>query len=252
MIATLNSLQETVVKGRDLLPTTRLAGTSTHSADFSGGVKSRIRVLHLVDTLNIGGTENQLIQVVLRMQQAGHHVTVGCLRSEGPLLRVLREAAVPVVEFPKRKTLLSLHGARQLLRLATFLRRGRFDVVHAHDLWANLIGIPGGRLAGTPIVISSRRYLQDLEWYTPWRNWVVRWIYRLSTRVVVNSRAICELLVNRDRVDPEKIQVVYNGVEVERFAGGQTEREKLVPRVGKGSKLIVVLANMYSRVKGHA
>src|SRR5215472_1408693 len=72
------------------------------------------RVLHLVDSLNIGGTENQMACVALRMRQIRHQVTVGCLRAEGPLLQLLQQAGVPVVEFRKERTLLSFNGARQL------------------------------------------------------------------------------------------------------------------------------------------
>src|SRR5215471_7775323 len=60
-----------------------------------------VRVLHLVDTLNIGGTESQLVQLALRTQGAGHDVTVGCLRAEGLLLQALQQAGIPVVEFRK-------------------------------------------------------------------------------------------------------------------------------------------------------
>jgi glycosyltransferase involved in cell wall biosynthesis len=215
-------------------------------------VKRRMRVLHLVDTLNVGGTENQLVQLALRMQETGHRVTVGCLRAEGSLLQVLQQADIPVVEFRKGKTLLCFNGARQLLRLTAFLRNGRFDVVHAHDLWANLLGVPAGRLARIPVVVSSRRYLADLEWYTPWRNRVVRFIYRLSTRVIVNSKAVQERLVGGDHLTADKILVLYNAVDVERFTRARRNREKLLPNMAERSKVIAVLANMYSPVKGHA
>jgi glycosyltransferase involved in cell wall biosynthesis len=211
-----------------------------------------VRVFHLVDTLNIGGTESQLVQLALRMQRAGHDVTLGCLRAEGPLLQALEQSGIPVIEFRKDKTLLSLNGARQFLRLARFLRKGRFEVLHAHDLWANLLGVPAGRLARIPVVISSRRYLADLEWYTPWRNRIIRFIYWLSTRVIVNSKAVRERLVAGDRLAPEKILVIYNAVDVERFARARRNRDKLLPHIAVGCKVIAVLANMYSPVKGHS
>jgi glycosyltransferase involved in cell wall biosynthesis len=206
----------------------------------------------LVDTLNIGGTESQLVQLAVCMQRVGHRVTVGCLRAEGPLLQVMKRAGIPVVEFRKEKTLLSLNGARQLVRLAAFLRAGKFDVLHAHDLWANLLGIPASRLARTPVVISSRRYLADLEWYTPWRNRIVRFIYRLSSRVVVNSNAVRERLVGREKLAPARVRVIYNAVDVERFACAPRNRAKLLAHIAERSKVIAVLANMYSPVKGHA
>lgn len=235
-----------------ILKDNRPLGLRTAGTNPSLSTACRPRVLHLVDTLNIGGTENQLVQIAVHMKRRGYDITVGCLRAEGPLLRTLQRADIPVVEFRKGKTLLSWNGIRQLLRLTSFLHRGRFAVIHAHDLWANLLGVPAGRLARVPLVIASRRYLDDLEWYTPWRKRAVCLIYLLATWVVVNSQAISERLVVKEQVPAEKIRTVHNGVDVERFSRARPEREKLLPNVGKSSKLIAVLANMYSRVKGHA
>ena len=209
------------------------------------------RVLYLVDTLNVGGTEAQVAHVALRLLSRGHGVVVGCLDAEGPLLEVLKREGVPIVEFHKGKRLLSLNGVYQLFRLAHFLRRRRFHAVHAHDVWSNLLAVPAAWLARTPIIISSRRYMADLDWYTPWKNAVMRLIYRLSTRVIVNSTSVRDLLVKRDGLPPEKIRVLNNGVDVDRFATAHADREQLFPGIGN-SKLIAVVANMYSRVKGHA
>ncbi|PYX88295.1 MAG: hypothetical protein DMG67_17525 [Acidobacteria bacterium] len=215
-------------------------------------VGAAFRVLHLVDTLNVGGTETQMAQAALRLHAKRHDVTVGCLRAEGPLLEVLQQAGISVVEFRKEKTLLSLNGVRQLLRLAVFLRRKNFHALHAHDLWANLLGVPAARLARTPVIISSRRYLADLEWHTPWRNRLMGLIYRRSTQVVVNSVAVRETLLGSYGLPLKKVRIVYNAVDIDRFMGVQPDRDRLLPGVGIGAKVIAVVANMYSPVKGHA
>ena len=211
-----------------------------------------MRVLYLVDTLNVGGTETQMASAARHLHHAGHRVVVGCLREEGPLLASLRNTGIRVMAFPKRKTLLSLNGIYQLARLACFLLWHDFQVLHAYDLWANLLGVPAARLAGTPVIISSRRYLADLEWYTPWRNRIIRFIYRLSTCVIVNSKAVREKLVDQDHVAPEKLRIIYNAVDVSRFADAHEARERVLPNINESSRLIAVLANMYSHVKGHA
>jgi glycosyltransferase involved in cell wall biosynthesis len=210
------------------------------------------RVLHLVDTLNIGGTETQMAQAALRLHSRQHEITVGCLRAEGPLLEVLQQAGIPVVEFRKEKSLLSPNGLRQLLRLAILLRSKKFHALHAHDLWANLLGVPAARLAGTPVIITSRRYLEDLEWHTPWRNRILGMLDRLSTHVVVNSSAVRKILLQAYGVSPEKVRVIYNGVDVERFVRVRRNRKKVLPALVSDSKIVAVVANMYSRVKGHA
>ena len=208
------------------------------------------RVLLLVDTLNVGGTESQVAHTALRLKTASYYVTVACLRAEGPLLEMLRKAGISVAEFRKGKTLLSINGLRQLLRLARFLRRGKFHVMHAYDLWANLLGVPAARLALTPIIVSSRRYLAEHDWYTARRARILRAVYRLSTYVVVNSNSVRQLLVERDHIPSERIHVIYNGVDVDRFTRPRRNKARKSLSVKENSKVVVVLANMYA-VKGH-
>jgi glycosyltransferase involved in cell wall biosynthesis len=120
-------------------------------------------------------------------------------------------------------------------------------------LWSNLLGVPAAWLARTPVIISSRRYLADLEWYRPWKDKVLSIIYRRSTFVVVNSQAVKTLLANRYRgLREEKIHVIYNGVDVDHFAAARAERQRLLPDVAGNRQLIAVLANMYSPTKGHS
>ena len=63
----------------------------------------------------------------------------------------------------------SLQAGYQLLRMAFYIRREKVDVVHAHDLWGNLMGVPAAWLARAPVIISSQRDLATLWWYTPQR-----------------------------------------------------------------------------------
>ena len=210
------------------------------------------RILYLVETLEVGGTERQMVETALQLRGRGHELVVGCLRAQGPLLEVLQQASIEIVEFPRGTKLFSFQGFFQLLRLATFLRRGSFDVLHAHDLPANLVGVPAGWLAGTPIIISSRRYLADLDWCSTWKNRIISAIYRLSHYVVVNSNVICDLLVRRDGVKKEKIRVLYNAVNAERFANCRHNSREILGAEGERSKRIAVVANMHCRVKGHA
>jgi glycosyltransferase involved in cell wall biosynthesis len=214
-------------------------------------VKDTTRVFYFVETLNVGGTETQLVQTALRLHSR-HNVTVGCLCAEGPLLQTLQRAGIAVVEFRKGKTLLSARGLYQLLRLAIFLRKRRFHVVHAYDLMANLLGVPAAWLARVPIIISSRRYHADLEWYRPWRQKVIRMVYSLSTYVLVNSKCVRDLLVEKDGLPLEKIRVLYNGVDLGRAAGAPREAKGVLAGLGSRSKRIAVVANMHSPTKGHA
>ena len=113
------------------------------------------RVFHLIDSFNVGGTETQAVELARRLPATGYEVTVGCLKREGPLEDRLQGTGIAIREFRSRGGIDSPSGLRQLLRMSWFLRS--FDIVHTHDLWSNLVGVPAARLAGIPAIVSSRR-----------------------------------------------------------------------------------------------
>jgi len=209
------------------------------------------RVLFVISSLELGGTETQMAQVAQRLNRNGHRVTVVCLRPGGVLEDKLKNVGVPVLVFPKEGFLVSLRGAYEILRLVRFIRRNAFDVVQAHDLWGNLMAVPAARIAGVPIIISSQRDLAHLYWYTPLRSRIIQVIHRLSTNVIANSAAVENMLVNDFHIPRRRVRILRNGLDFERFALAQGDRLKIFPSVDSKARLVAVVANMHSSVKGH-
>ena len=212
--------------------------------------RPRRRIFFLLDSLNVGGTETQAVELARRLDPADYEVTLGCLRARGPLLERLQNSAVSLREFHPNGGMDSPGGIYQLLRLTVFLRRGKFEVVHTHDVWSNLLGVPAARLAGVPVIISSRRDLAHLDWYQSKRRVWLRRIQNLSAVVLANATPIREALIAEDMFAPEKVRVIHNGIDVEKFARVNRDRDRILPGVGHGT-LIVLVGNMHSDVKGH-
>jgi len=213
-------------------------------------VQARRRVFYLLDSLNVGGTETQAVELALRLDPGRYDVTLGCLRAQGPLLERLRGSAVRIEEFHPNGGIDSAGGAYQLLRLTAFLRRGRFHIVHTHDLWSNLMGIPAARMARIPAIISSRRDLGHLDWYETGRRVWLRRIQNLSSVVLANANPIREALIAEDGFKPQKVRVIHNGVDVGKFTSIGDCREQLFPGSAR-QKLIVLVGNMHTDIKGH-
>jgi L-malate glycosyltransferase len=210
-----------------------------------------LRIFFLLDSLDLGGTETQAVELAKRLDARRYEVTLGCLRASGPLRQRLEPGRVKLLEFRSRRGIDSPGGMYQLLRLAAFLRRGGFDVVHTHDLWSNLLGIPAGRLARVPVIISSCRDLSHTDWYTPRRRRILRRIQRHWSMVLANSSAIRDDLVAHDGFTAEQVRVIRNAVDMERFAVAG-DRKRVLTEEADGGKLVVQLGNMVSDVKGHA
>ena len=179
---------------------------------------SKRRVFFLVDSFNVGGTETQAVELALRFDPAAYDMPLACLKKEGPLLERLNHTAIRVVEFHPHGGFDSPGGIYQLLRMSNFLRKGRYQVVHAHDLWSNLIGVPAAKIAGVPVIVSSQRDLSHDPWYQTTRGRLLRAVQRRSTVLLTNAAAIREGLVEQEGFSPAKVKVIRNGVDVERFA----------------------------------
>jgi glycosyltransferase involved in cell wall biosynthesis len=166
-----------------------------------------VRLLLVVDSLEVGGAERQVVELAVALQRSGHQVTVACSVA-GDLSGVLEEVGIPVRPLLDRlvKRRLSLAYA---LRLRRLLRRERSDLVHAH-IYASAVAAAIATLGtGIPLVITEHT---EASWQT-WRaRQVSRWVYRRVERIIAVSTPIRRRLVERDGVHPDIITIVPNAV----------------------------------------
>lgn len=230
-------------------PSSTIDGLTADTVRSPVGSRRR-KVFHLVDSFNVGGTETQAVELALRMPSSTYAITLGVLLAQGPLLERLKGSTVHVEEFHPRGGLDSPAGFYQILRLAAFLRREGFEVVHAHDLWSNLMGVPAARLAGVPAIISSQRDLSQFAWYRGLKRKILRRVQRMSDVLLANATPIRDALIAEEGFSPAKLRVIRNGVDTARIQRGKRDRDRLFPGAGTG-KLVVLVGNMHSDVKGH-
>src|SRR5580698_6270292 len=240
-------------------PANRVPSERTSGERVSGAYPNAVRrkVFFLLDSLNVGGTETQAVELAIRLDSNRYDVTLGCLRARGPLLGRLAGSAVSVREFYPKGGFDSIPGMYQMFRLAIFLRRGGFQIVHTHDLYANLLGIPAAVIARVPVIISSQRDLAHLDLYRTRRRTWLRRLQKLSTAVLTNADAVRDAVLAENHFAPEKVRVIHNGVDMEKFSHGSRDRTWLVPgaaaEVAKENaqeKWIALVGNMHSDVKG--
>jgi len=168
-----------------------------------------IRLAFCIQGFEIGGTELNAVRWAERLSAERFRLTVVHLRPDGPLRTRYEQAGADLLYMPLR----SLHGPaaiRQGIRLARFLAREGIHVFHAHDIGANIFGVPWARLAGIPAVIASCR------WWQLNRRRVERvanrWAYRAAHRVLANSPSVAALLTREEGVPPAKVVCIPNSL----------------------------------------
>jgi L-malate glycosyltransferase len=233
------------------LPASNVEKDGVAAAQGEGGRSSRQRrVCFVLDSLNIGGTETQAVELARRLDPERYSLTLVCLRARGPLKERLQGTRVQVLEFHPNGGMNSPGGIYQLFRLAAFLRRERFEILHAHDLWANLLGVTAAKMARVPVVVSSQRDLSHLEFYsTRGKKWL-RMLQKNSDAVVANANSIRDGLLQEEGFSATKIRVFHNGIDMERFAVPRGNGSVFGQSLGAG-KVVVLVGNMHTDVKGH-
>lgn len=221
--------------------------TRGHTASAAG----RIHIVHVLDNLNIGGTELNAVRAAERLNPDRFEVQFLCLQANGPLRARLDTAGIPVHEIPVTR-LASRSAVRQVMAIRDLVRAEQIDVVHAHDPYSNSLAAPAVRLAGRGAMIASHRWWRNVH-RTKVRV-ANRLAYRLAHRVLANSPSVGELVVREEGVRRERLVVIPNFVDEEAFTPLDVDcRAALRERVGlsAGDIAVGVVANLYP-VKNHA
>lgn len=210
-----------------------------------------MRIVLAIGSLEVGGTETQVVRLATELCARGHDVTVLVLtRGDGPLARPLGGAGVPVWELGFEGLLARTPGGRirpvatlrlwaAWLRLVVELRRRRPEVVHAFLFWAYVLVLPAAWLARIPVRISGRRNMGTEKFTRPLYPVLERIADRCATHVVANSDAVADV-VRIAGVPDLKLHVIRNGVDLRPLAEDVTRQ----PPRG------VMIANLIA-YKGH-
>jgi glycosyltransferase involved in cell wall biosynthesis len=172
-------------------------------------------VLLLGDTLNLGGTEGQFVELACRLDRSRWDVEVACVRPEGPLRPRIEGAGIqPWCCGPASFKSPKLLGA--IAALARRMRMRGIAVVHSFDFYTNILAVPAARLAGMQSVIASQRNLGNLQ---PLAQQMLHDLsLRLANHIEVNSEAVRERVLQLRGIRQERVTLIPNGVDLDRFS----------------------------------
>lgn len=205
-----------------------------------------IHVVHVVDSLAVGGMENGVVNLINGLSGDIRH-TVVTMSAMGPLAeRLPMEVACHCIG--KRPGI----DVGAMVRLAALLRRLRPSVVHTRN-WGGFDGILAARVARVPTVIHGEhgREAADPEGRDPRRNRLRRIFAPLVSRFVTVSFDLRQWLLTTVRLPAAKLVTIHNGVDVGRFASGERQAGRRALRL-PGHAVVVGAVGRLDPVKDHA
>jgi glycosyltransferase involved in cell wall biosynthesis len=203
-----------------------------------------VRILQITSARALGGGETHFVDLATGLYRRGHEVHVA-LATGSPVREALL-ATIPernLIALPLRNAL-DVPSAR---RLAGILRERKIELVHAHmarDYPLAAFAVKrnkGARLVLTRHVLFPMNRLQALA------------LANVS-RVIAVSEAGARVLCGQRLFPAEKIVVVLNGIDVERFAAFRTSfdrgrfcRSRQIPQ----DRPLVGAVGEITKLKGH-
>ena len=165
-----------------------------------------MRILQISSASSFGGGERHVVDLSNALQSRGHEVYVA-LRPDSPLKKHLNVPASNIKTLPLRNAL----DAQSAQGLARIIKQNKIEVVHAHMARDYSLAAYAARSYPKPKFFVTRHVLFPLSR-------LHRRTLSKATKVIAVSGAVAKQLAEQQIVPDEKVAVVPNGIDVDRFA----------------------------------
>lgn len=204
------------------------------------------RVLLLIDRLGGGGAAQVVLSVALSLNRAKYFPIV-CTTRKAPTYGqdyLLRQAGVPLIEL-NRNSHWQLLSWRALWRVLPSV-----SILHSHESGSNFWGRLWGRLFRVPIIITQDHTAADEKRRIT--HVIDRWMSPLSNRIVTVSKFDRDLSIRFERLPPDKVVTIYNGINVDREGYELTKKEaRRLSGLPEDGRLLAVIAVLKPQKNHH-
>lgn len=203
-----------------------------------------MKILYLTTHLNIGGITSYLFSLAKGLKDSGHSVYIAS--SGGEMAPYFIRAGINCLEIPIRtKQELSPKILFSFLKLrGTFKEKG-IDVVHSNTRVTQVLGCILAGYFKKPHISTCHGFFKPRISRKLFPCW--------GDKVIAISDAVREHLRRDFRIKEEKIELIYNGIDTERFFPADAQEKKAAKeRLNlKNAPVLGIIARL-SQVKGHA
>lgn len=209
--------------------------------------KMPIKVCFVIDALHIGGTEKQLIETIRNMNPAKVKCYLVCLRNSEMFENIDINCKKLLLDVRRLKSISIL---KKILYFKSFLIKEKIDIVQTFFIDANIFGVITAKLAGVERIISCRRDMGF--WYNNKKLAYLMFVNRFVTRFLVNSESIKKNIINFEKIPEDKIDVIYNGINLsyfEDFKDHKTIELKRIFNIPEGHIVIGCVSTLDRKVK---
>jgi glycosyltransferase involved in cell wall biosynthesis len=173
---------------------------------------TRTRVLHVIDSLDLGGAQVVLLNLLEHADRKRFEVEAACLHGHGVFWKRLCNTGLPIHSLSPHR-LFPIY----IPALASLILRRRYEIVHCHLLGANLIAKPLATLLGVPIRINHDHCNDKRDNPHGIVATADRFANRLSTHICAVSETTRSFLLESENIARDKVSTIQNGINLKAF-----------------------------------
>ena len=189
----------------------------------------RKKIVHLVEDLEIGGQEKVIFNIVKNLNKEKYDVGVWCIEKGGTIAEWLIKEGIEV----KILGIKTYHSLKNILKLSKLLKKEKVKILHCHSYFANTFGRLCKIFGNVPFVIV---HYHSTYSYFKRKNLIMDRILSLFTvKILCCSYAVKKWIIENEKINPEKIIVLYNGIEI----GGIEEKDvKKILKIKENDRVV--------------
>lgn len=170
----------------------------------------KITIAFVIDTIKIplGGTENQLLNLIQNLNKNKFRVFF-CYLEESNWIKenIAKEMTFNIGSLNYKHPNL----IKRIIRFSRFLKKNKINILQSFFRDSNFVATVSGKIAKTPIIISSRR--NKGHWHNKTELILLRFLNPMTTRILTNSYDIKQYSHQHEKISNKKIDVIYNGYD---------------------------------------
>jgi glycosyltransferase involved in cell wall biosynthesis len=184
-----------------------------------GAGSQALRILHLRDTPRLCGPGKTILETVRRNPDADvvYHVGSFAEDTSGPFLSRFQGLCETMTLPPGKPGL-----PRAVARLASYARRERISLIHAHDFKSDLVAWIAGGLTGVPVITTAHGFTGESA-KARWFDAMDARLLRRLDLVIVVSDAMRRQFESRG-IPPARLRTVRNGIALDAWPFGARTR----------------------------
>jgi len=184
----------------------------------------KIKIIQIIPTLDIGGAERLMVDLVKGLDKDFYEIEVICLKRFGVWGLKLKELGVKMFLVGQKRKISPIG----FIKLASILKREKPDLVHTHLFGADIYGKLAAKLAGVKHIISTEHNINRSEGRI--KKMAKKFVFKYNEMSVAVSQAVKDYMIEYEGAAAGKIKVIYNGAIIENFLNqpsGNGEKDKI-------------------------